>query len=315
MKKTAKSHLIIALALIILPCAIFAQTKELTPRIYKYTIEDILKDPAGSQGKYVEIKGTVIQYYPVAPGRNTAYYVFQSDYGNSINVNSLTPPLNRKSYVVRGIVQLSLTDSSLVFLTENSRMQLAEKSQLVLILVLAICVLVIIGISIFLILQNRKNREAVAIVEPIVPAAPQAPASVPAAEAAAEFATIRLSKDSSPKTMRFIPGKLEIISGADKGKSFKIAGYQTPEGDVVTVGREKVTGERSFAHIEIGDQFKTVSRQHFKLVYRQPDLYVQNLSSTNPSRLNGEIMFEGESRKMESGSVISAGELEFQYNI
>jgi hypothetical protein len=327
MKKYIGSVFFALAVFTLVPAFSLAQQGGGTPNPLKVTIEDITGNPGNWAGKFVEIQGTVIQYYPTATGSNTAYYVFESDFGNSINVNSLSQPANRKSYKVRGIVQLSASTRNDAFIVEQSRQVVADSRQNLLIGVLAACVLIIIGVSIFLVIQSRKNRKqrnSYKDFDGNRPDQSRQPNSLnqdfPQAnfspqKETPDFATIKLFTDGGPRTMKFIPGKLDIVSGADKGKSFKIAGYPTPEGDIVTVGRDKVTGDRSFAHIQIDAQFRTVSRQHFKLIFRRPDLLVQNLSGTNPARLNGAELTEGETRKIKSGDIIGAGELEFQYSI
>lgn len=285
------------------------------------TVEKINSDPAGYELKYVKVVGTVLQYRET--GTNTAYYDLEGDYGGLIRVNSIKQPHNKQKYVVYGIVQLDANNRRTPFIVEKSAHPVSTSTQKLLFIVLGFCVLVILGVSIYLITQNRQSgRKSQAAFR----AGTKFPGGSPGFtgqygqqgdgdpdQVRVAFQTIKVTTDADPKTLKFIPGKLDIVRGADKGRSFRIAGYPTPEGDVVTVGRDKVTGERSYAHIQIDAQFRTVSRQHFKLVFQRPDLFVQNLSSTNPTKLNGVELSEGEIRKVQNGDIIGAGELEFQY--
>lgn len=129
-----------------------------------------------------------------------------------------------------------------------------------------------------------------------------------------DFKTIKLFIDD-PKTMKFIPGKLEIISGDDKGRTFLISGYPTPEGSVVTLGRENVTGDRKFAHIQLDKRFQTVSRKQAELIYRSGKFYAKNLSSTNPTQVDGRELKVDQTAEVMPGSVIRTGELEFKYTL
>lgn len=127
-----------------------------------------------------------------------------------------------------------------------------------------------------------------------------------------EYKTIKIVK-TSPKTLKFIPGKLIITDGADKGKEFRIAGYPTPNGFIVTIGRNEVTGDRAYAHIHLKE--KTVSREQAELHYMGNKLYVKNLSETNYTQLNGIELRPGQSAEVTSGSTIRTGEIEFKYVI
>ena len=43
-----------------------------------------------------------------------------------------------------------------------------------------------------------------------------------------EFQTVKLSP-SSDKTLKFIPGQFILLSGKDRGKPFRVAGFPTPK--------------------------------------------------------------------------------------
>jgi pSer/pThr/pTyr-binding forkhead associated (FHA) protein len=115
--------------------------------------------------------------------------------------------------------------------------------------------------------------------------------------------------------MRYVPGELVVLSGEDRGKSFKIAGYPTSEGSVVTIGREPVTDERAFAHIQIEERFHTVSRKQAELIWKEKKLFVRNLSDTNPTQVNGIEIKPGKKVQLKPGAVMRTGELEFEYKV
>ncbi len=127
------------------------------------------------------------------------------------------------------------------------------------------------------------------------------------------FKTIRF--ENPPKTMKFIPGKFTITSQEDKGKSFKIAGYPSHGDAVITIGREEVRGERSYAHIRIDDKFQTVSRKQAELVYSNGTLYAINRSESNYTQVDGYELKPGEKKEVKNGSLLRMGELEMQYEI
>ncbi len=125
-----------------------------------------------------------------------------------------------------------------------------------------------------------------------------------------EFRTIKIVKNPL-KTLKFIPGKFLIISGEDKGKELRIAGYPTKAGFVVSIGRKEVTGDKAFAHIQLKE--KTVSREQAEFIYNDNKLYVRNLSETNYTQLNGIDLKPGEISEVYPKSIIKFGEVEFQY--
>ncbi|WP_179862208.1 FHA domain-containing protein [Longibacter salinarum] len=116
-----------------------------------------------------------------------------------------------------------------------------------------------------------------------------------------------------PKTMKFIPGKLVVAAGPDQGKEFRIAGHPTPEGNVVTMGRAEVEGERAFAHIQLGDTYRTVSRMQAEIVQKDQDIYLKNKSTTNPTMVNGEPVEAEKMVELDDGDMIRMGEMMLRY--
>jgi len=127
-----------------------------------------------------------------------------------------------------------------------------------------------------------------------------------------DFKTIKIMA-SSPKTLKFIPGKLTIVSGEDTGKSFKIAGFPTSEGSIVSIGREEVKGDRAYSHIQLMQ--KTISRKQAEIVQKDGKLYVKNLSDTNFTQLDGIELKPNEKAELKAGAVLRLGELEVKYEV
>jgi pSer/pThr/pTyr-binding forkhead associated (FHA) protein len=116
-----------------------------------------------------------------------------------------------------------------------------------------------------------------------------------------------------PKTMKFVPGRLVIAAGPDQGKEFRIAGRPTPEGNVVTIGRAEVEGERAFAHIQLGDTYRTVSRMQAEIIQQDQTILLKNTSETNPTMVNGDAVPAGETVELQDGDMIRMGELMLRY--
>lgn len=124
-----------------------------------------------------------------------------------------------------------------------------------------------------------------------------------------------LKFQAPPKTMKFIPGKLVVTAGPDQGKEFRIAGHPTPDGNVVTIGRAEVTGERAFSHIQLGETYRTVSRIQAEIVQEDQDVYLKNKSTTNPTMVNGEEVPPEERVPLQSKDTIRMGELVLRYDL
>jgi len=116
-----------------------------------------------------------------------------------------------------------------------------------------------------------------------------------------------------PKTMKFVPGRLVIAAGPDQGKEFRIAGRPTPDGNVVTIGRAEVEGERAFAHIQLGDTYRTVSRMQAEIIQQDQTILLKNTSETNPTMVNGDQVPAGETVELDDGDMIRMGELMLRY--
>ena len=117
-----------------------------------------------------------------------------------------------------------------------------------------------------------------------------------------------------PKTMKFIPGRLVVAAGPDQGKEFRIAGHPTPEGNVVTIGRAEVEGERAFAHIQLGDTYRTVSRMQAEIIQQDETILLRNKSDTNPTMVNGEQVDAETTVELEDGDMIRMGEMMLRYD-
>lgn len=125
------------------------------------------------------------------------------------------------------------------------------------------------------------------------------------------FSTIKIPQ-SAPKTMKLIPGELEIMNGPDKGKKFKMVGNSTAQGNIITIGRESQSGENAYSHIELKE--KTISRKQAELISKNGNIWVKNLSETNYTRADGKELKPGEQAELKNNSTITIGELELKYN-
>lgn len=291
------------------------------------TIEKIVNNPVTYENTEVEVEGLVTQY--VEGKGATNYYLLKGDFGGIIKVNTAEPaPETNKKYRVIGIVYREGTNRS-SFISEKSKTLVeppvvtqppkeqipeeipAKEDNFLLYIIIAVVAILVI---ILIISLTRKK-------EPKIEPAPTATAEKPtpgAKEAAPKFSTDSDFKTikivtSSPKTLKFIPGKLVITDGADKGKEFRIPGYPTPEGSIVSIGRKTVEGDRAYSYIHLNE--KTVSRDQAMMIYKDGKLMIKNLSETNFTQVNGEELKPGEVAELKPGTTIRTGEVEFKYTV
>ena len=184
-------------------------------------------------------------------------------------------------------------------------------------------VLLLVALIIVLIVISMKKRKPAQIIPPSSsprpsprpeprPSPGSGPGTMPSSvNRNTEYQTIKIQTNAAPKTMKLMPGYLEITAGADTGKKFTIAGYPTSKGSIVTIGREPVEGDRKYAHIQLTE--RTVSRQQAEIVAVGGNLEIKNLSKVNHTQLNGIEIQPGHKMPLEPDSIIKTGEVEFTY--
>ena len=306
-------RLLVSICIISCLC-IAAQGKQLIE------LKDILKDPAAYDQEEIEVTGLAIQYVE-ATEKTTSYYYLKDDYGAIIKVHTAgSKPETNVKYIVNGILYIdSATD--LPFISERSKTKVdlpvpesfSEppiswlQNNWLLILIVGVSALVLI--LIIVLLSKRKKDE--------IPVSPETGMKSPL-----NGIDLSVQKDnlktmvipvSVPKTMKFIPGEFEVLTGDDKGRIIKIGGYPTEEGSIVTIGRERVIGPRDFAHIQLKE--RTISRKQAEVILKDAKLYIKNLSETNYTKLDGKDLPPNTSAELNAGSVLTFGEVEMKYKI
>ena len=295
--------------------------------IHATTVKEILDNPGKWMGQTVYVEGYVQQWVPNHSG--ASYYIFKGDFGGIINVNSEDYPETGKRYKIKGLVQKDPA-SNKPLLAEINRELVGpieikpetkpqpqpswfEENLLIVVLIgLAIVFLLILS-SYLLFFRNRQSE---------INSKKQGSAAhtgfLPRSESKTEWVqaprhsdTLIIAKEY--KTMIAIPGRFEIVSEDDRGKVFPIPGYQTAKGNETTIGREQVKGERANAHIQIADKFETVSRKQAVVIERNRKVYIKNLSTTNPTQVNGRELGSNEMIELNFDDIIKMGYLEFKY--
>jgi hypothetical protein len=123
-----------------------------------------------------------------------------------------------------------------------------------------------------------------------------------------EGESLRFHRPADP-TLQFLPGRLEIIAGADQGHEIrfvKSSGSTRPE---ITFGRSEGPPYR---HVQLRQQ--TVSRNHARMTLDGSAWSLTNLSTTNPVIVNGqELAGDGGTVMLSDGDRIEMGEVAFRF--
>ena len=105
-------------------------------------------------------------------------------------------------------------------------------------------------------------------------------------------------------TLQFLPGRLEVVSGEERGREIRFVRLPGLNGADFTFGRSE--GEL-YRHIQLHDQ--TVSRQHARMRFHEGRWYLLSLSHTNPVIHVGRALAVGEEHALDDGDRIEMGEV------
>ena len=343
--KTLTVSFIIGISMILLlafPKVSFAEKAPI-----ETSIEEIIQNPGKYYDEAVKVQG-YIQEFLKKPSKTNSFYLLKGKYDGIIQVRvQFNEPSVGKKYIIEGTVYSGQNGSSVFIhqtgieeipdffewgkkpkitkdpkITEPGKIggSVGEMDIKFYILggAIALIIVIIIVVIVMMISKNKNTANMPAPVTPTaVPPSPS-PAAVPPAPPAQEeeYKTIKIVRDPS-RTLKFIPGELEIISGDDSGKSFRLTGYPTARGSVVTLGTQPAEGDRKFAHILIDKRFRTVSRQQAEFIYKDSEqkLYIKNISKTNLTKVNDIELKPNEEAELTNGSSVTTGELTFRYTV
>ena len=118
-----------------------------------------------------------------------------------------------------------------------------------------------------------------------------------------------------------IPGYLLILNGLHKGRKLALHGKRTGTRLSLTIGRDvpewrrHVDQNKQDVHLRIADESRTLSRLQAEITYEAGKCYIRNLSNTNPTLINGLGLYGNQSAILEHKSIITAGNVQLQYNL
>lgn len=116
--------------------------------------------------------------------------------------------------------------------------------------------------------------------------------------------TIRFARPDP--TALLLTARLEVTSGADAGEVIRFVGAP---GESVAMMFGRAPGEGP-SHVQLKQ--KTVSRTHAVIRHRHGEWLIENLSTTNPTILNDEVLGVKE-RLLTDGDRIEMGEVSFRF--
>ena len=129
----------------------------------------------------------------------------------------------------------------------------------------------------------------------------------PASDQEFDGRTLRFVRPDA--TVRLIPGRLEVIGGGDAGEEIRFMTVQGEDGERTEMMLGRSPGEGP-THVQLKQ--KTVSRTHAIIRHRHGEWLIENLSTTNPTILNDEVMGVKE-RLLTDGDRIEMGDVIFRF--
>jgi hypothetical protein len=109
-------------------------------------------------------------------------------------------------------------------------------------------------------------------------------------------------------TLQFLPGRLEITNGADRGRDLRFVRMPGAAITEITFGR---CAGAPYRHVQLEDA--TVSRKHARLRLQQQRWHLTNWSSTNPVLHNGVELAVDEEVALSDGDRVDMGEVIFRF--
>ena len=295
-------------------------------------VEDIRTNPRAHLNETRQLEGRVDRFVDMGTATTQAYYL-EDDFGHQLRVLTVSSPPDRGERVrVSGVV--TLDERGDPFLQASQTSVLAREDEIgvrppppetevspelggagvdPVLLAFGGGFLVLIAIMLFVLLRGQREPE-------VAPAAAAGvgtgTAPAPAAPAARKIGaddgdafdgkTVKFTAPP-PGTMKLLPGRLEIIGGEDKGREIRFLnqGGGLPR---ITFGR---SDGPAYKHIQL--KAPTVSREHARMTMSGKTWNIENLSSTNPVRVDGhELPAEGQA--LAGGEEIDMGEVKFRFH-
>jgi len=305
-------------------------------------VSKILKSGTTRIGEIVTVEGIVLQH--VDAKKNFKDYYLKDNYGDKIMVHTdgFALPITNEKYKIKGYLNYN-KDKHQYYISETGRLKLADgdnkteasvtvppieppkgsindwiQANTQTVIIVGLCILALILIIIGFIVSKKKQSPSASkpsFTSQMETKPEEKQVKIPVTENiqnnTEDLKTMVIPK-ADPQTMKFIPGKLEILKGADSGKSFKIAGSPQTDGtSVVSIGREASSETNMFSHIHLKES--TISRRQAEIIQSNGNVKIKNLSKTNYTKINGKELLPNEAEVLIPDSIITLGEVEIKY--
>ncbi|MBN2280106.1 MAG: FHA domain-containing protein [Candidatus Marinimicrobia bacterium] len=274
---------------------IFSEINQIDQNIIK-----LIREVDTYKKEFVEVSGTVIKHY-----HQSNWYQIKGKYGTTLDIQGYgeVPVVNSEIQRV-GVVYIDASGAP--FLSELPKIDIINDKILrdegksgnsAMLIILGF--VFILGVTIALTTYYKKLRNQ----EPeILMSAMDNPIKY-------EDINDTLILSTPSKTAKILPGRITIISEAhDKGESFPISGTPVHDGFTATIGKS----EKCDITIANREEYSTVSREHAVFIYRDNKMWLQNLSKTNPTIVNGNQLTD-EIIPLKDGDRIKMGLLELLF--
>lgn len=294
------------------------------------TVYDINRNPGNFVNENVAVEGLVTQYV-AGTSTTVAHYIIRDDMGAEIQVNTtLESPVTNEKYRITGVVY---HENRRLFISEMNRVSLAPAIELpvapqaeqdnTLLYIVVVIGLLIVLILIYFLYTKTATTQSKGENFNLDQAAGQLPEQVNddmMNQFMSDSGENTIVIDKEYMTMKALPGKLVILNGEQANKELSLFGAPTPEGQVITIGRDspdwkkQLKKGREHSHIRIKDSTKTLSRLQAEMVLGNGEMRLRNLGEANPTVVDGVELSVGEIVALKSGSVIQAGNLKLRYD-
>ncbi len=316
------------------------------------SIYEIRRNPASFINENVQISGLIIQYIP-STSNTLAYYIIKDDNGAQIQVKTaFGEPVTNEKYIVSGVLS---ADNNIIYLTELQRQPLNTlnpeanvsvepttiapdspeannnyfDNNLLLLLVLGLSGLLLFALIAYRLMKNYRVK-APASSKPSINN--NTPANSPKSNIEQiqndDFKTFLNSSGQNTvviekdyMTMKAMPGRLLVMNGDQSDKYLGLFGAQTPEGQVITIGRDSPDWKKSLkkgrenAHIRIQDASNTLSRLQAEIIYSNGEMKLRNLGQVNPTIVDDNALSSGQTVPLQNGTIIQAGNVKLRYEV
>lgn len=295
-------------------------------------IGELLKNADKYRNEYVSVEGRVVDIEEAKHGKKHRFYLADKD-DKKLRIHILEdlPELNRR-YRAEGVLyedkdELFIHAEQLECINCPQEKEESDDSQ-DWIIGLLVGLLVLAFVLVWVLWRSQKSVGMRANPRSSFSGAASSAGSPPSNQQATvsfnmeEIAQKMAPKAKEPSTTAMPRGSatevdqnqgfVEVIAGGEAGRSIPLREIGDTDASAVMIGRKsKAMEAHEGAKIMLNDP--TVSRQQALFRFREGQLYLCNLSATNPSSVDGRVLAVNEEHVVASESVLKMGDIKLKY--